>query len=78
MGGRSDEVADRLVDMSKQAKYVVSADVRGNLEEYASMLAHCYCNAFKLPGRGDGRTRLPPQSVGVVSIQAIYPRLTPN
>ena len=48
----SDEVADRLVDMSKQAKYVVSAEVRWNLEEYASMLAHCYCNAFKLPGRG--------------------------
>jgi hypothetical protein len=61
----SDEVADRLVDMSKQAKYVLSAEMRGNLEEYTSLLAHCYCNAFKLPGRGDDRTRLAPQSVGV-------------
>lgn len=61
----SDEVADRLVDMSKQAKYVLSADLRGNLEEYVSLLAHCYCNAFKLPGHGDSRTRLAPESVGV-------------
>eukprot|EP01052_Picozoa_sp_SAG31_P035516 SAG31_NODE_4297_length_3373_cov_3.080941_4_plen_201_part_00 len=61
----SDEVADRLVDISKQAKCVLAAGMRGNLEEYTSLLSHCYCNAFKLPGRGDGRTRLAPQSVGV-------------
>ena len=60
-----DEVAERLVDMSKQAKFVISPSARASIEEAASLLSHCYCNAFKLPLPGDPRTRSRPQSVGV-------------
>jgi hypothetical protein len=51
----SEEVAERLEDMAKQAKFVCGADARGSLEESVSLLAHCYSNAFKLPQqRGAG------------------------
>jgi hypothetical protein len=61
----SDDVAERLVDMAKQAKFVCSADARGNLEESVSLLSHCYSNAFKLPARPIGAGGGGGGSVGV-------------
>lgn len=68
----SDEVADRLVDMAKQAKFVTGAEARGNLEESVSLLSHCYSNAFKLPcpltvsaGTADTNSGKVQRSIGV-------------